>query len=257
NNSEITSANATYILRYIDGVETEIGVDVTSSANIDYTQPDIIITGKINNKETSDYKINLSKEIITLSSSNPIKAYSIDGGTKWKAVKSDTFIAGNFQKLLNKDMELWLSDTLPDKATKQPPKGAEIIKFSKINKRPKAPKLSVQYEMVEDTSKTLSQWVLSGKSNSSAEKENLEIGVASTTKKGVDEKGYGKIIVTNGVTMKARKTIYYVRYAPTENGTEYTAGSNPQKIVVLGEQKTPKKNILEVFNSIVKYLFKL
>ena len=89
----------------------------------------------------------------------PIAAYSLDGGSKWKAGAPPE----TFEKLLNKEITLWVASQY-DTATKKPKKGvaaaadgsaqavpgATILKFPKIEKRPKMEKTFVNYAIVTE-----------------------------------------------------------------------------------------------------------
>lgn len=214
---------------------------------IDYESiEDIIVLGS-----SDGFSINLTQETITIPDTYTPVIYSLDGGTKWKDVKSALSTA-NFSKLLNKDFTLQLADKPIDRATKKPVDGAKIVSFAQVNKRPSAPSLIVNYDIGADlTGVTTGDWLLTEKNGTNAVKDNIQIGVAIASGKTVDNKGFGQFFpgLTNGIPVKSltgskvEKTSYFIRYAPKQNGQIYTAASKPKKITVTGEQKAPNYKV--------------
>lgn len=223
---------------------------VKNTHGIDYDGvEDVIIPGSING-----FSINLTKETLTIPDSYMPVLYSIDGGAKWKPVK-DALSEAKFPKLLNKDITFQLSDKPIDKTTKKPTEGAVVVSFAKINKRATAPKLVVNYAIGADvTGLTTGDWLLTEKNGTKAVKEGIQVGVADSGNKKLDEKGYGQFHggLANGIPVKAltgdkvSKTAYFIRTAPKKDGVTYTAASKPIKITVSGEQKAPKYKIKTV-----------
>jgi len=201
---------------------------------IDYTGGNIIVPGDV-----SGFEINLARETVTTPETYTTVVYSIDGGAKWKPVKS-ALSAAKFGALFSKDLTLWLSDKAIERATKQPPKDAAIVKFAKINARPKPQKLIANYEIAADkTGDTFGAWVLTEKGGTKAVKDGVEIGVAEG--KAVDGQGYGKFQTDGGIAVTSvKKTAYFLRTAPKKDSNTYTAASKPKKISVSGAQKAPK-----------------
>ncbi|MCL2080934.1 MAG: InlB B-repeat-containing protein, partial [Oscillospiraceae bacterium] len=225
-------------------------------SGIDYSGTDLTVPGS-----AGGFSINLTKELFVKPETYTIVAFSIDGGKKWKAAKADTFSDTKFNKLLNKDLELQLSDKAIEKTTKQPGEGATIITFPKINKRPKMDKLVVNYVIGADaTGATTGEWVLTEKNGTTSLKADIEVGAANG--KVVDANGYGKFFGSDGSTngigiipltgAKPAKTPYFIRSAPKpadDNGA-FTAASKAKRINVLGEQKAPN---YKVNKGVIKY----
>ncbi|MCL2081959.1 MAG: hypothetical protein FWH04_01810 [Oscillospiraceae bacterium] len=190
-------------------------------------------------------KINLTTETIDLAGFAAAE-FSLDGGTKWKAVKADTFGDKKFAKLLNKGMTLHLKDA-----------GGSTVTFPVINPRPK-PKLAINYAIAADlTGSTPGQWVLAEKKDASAATADMQIGVAGPNDRGVENKGktvdtngWGKFQADRGICVRALpggdkpkvlKTTYFYRAAPRKiSDTEYAAAGKPKKITAKGQQKPTK-----------------
>ena len=230
------------------------GEPVKPSGGIDYSAEDVIVPG-VGEGSVEGFAINLTQETIKIADGYTVAAFSIDGGAKWKAAKADTFSAAKFNKLLNKDLTLHLSNKPIDKSSKKPAEDADIITFAKINKRPKIDKLVVNYLIGADVSGvTTGEWVLSAKGGTASVKATIEVGVANG--KTVDDKGWGRFAgadgTANGISImpltgaKPAKTVYFIRTAPKPAetaGGEFTAASKSKKINVLGEQKAPNYKV--------------
>lgn len=193
--------------------------------------------------------INLTDETITLPDDFTVAAYSLDGGTKWKkgALPADA----KFQKLLDKGMTLWLSDGWNDKkviedkkvvAEKGVPKGAAIIKFAKINARPKSntEKLAPYYPVKSDDI-----WVLAKKSDSTGKAVSKGYEYASSSNgKTPDETGW--LMVSDSgfaILSGTAKSTYLVRSAPAGSGSSYTPASKPFKVKPANFGKAPNYKI--------------
>ncbi len=224
---------------------------------IDYSQPDLIVPSDTEDSAT----INLHQETLLLPEDYYIGSYSLDGGRKWKN-GATPFLSSKFPKLFSKDITLWLSNEAIEKTTKKPPKEAQMIKFPKILKRPKTPKLTINYAIAanEAYDSTLaiswenppSMWVLAEKDGRTAIKKNIQIGVAAGTSGAVpDEFGFGWFYdgMKNGIPVmeltgtKVMKTAYVYRVAPTQNGSTYKAASKPRKIKASSELKPTKYKV--------------
>ena len=201
--------------------------------------------------------INLTAETFAIPNGYNIEAYSIDGGTTWKA---GSFSDKDFSKLLNKGGELWLCFKDYNSNAKKPQGSGNqhnIIAFAKINERPKkAPKLAVNYLLDADTTgETSGYWLLTAKGGTTALRgSELQIGKADTTNKKVDENGFGQFYdaPNHGIPVeeyngsKVTKPVYLVRYAPNENTDgSFTPASKTAKIKVSSNLKTTKYVIKE------------
>jgi|GEM_PF-1713852 len=193
---------------------------------VDYNNQlvDVIVTS------SGTPKINLSNESLDLAGFVPAE-FSIDGGTKWKNAKADTFGGKKFEKMLNKGMTLHLKDA-----------GGSTVTFPVVNPRPK-PKLAINYEIAA-SSGAFGQWVLTEKKGTTVVKTNIQIGVAGLNDKGkpgkmVDLNGWGKFQTIGGVCVKpigekkgkpaVVKTVYFYRVAPSDEGG-FTPGSVQKKV---------------------------
>jgi hypothetical protein len=181
-----------------------------------------------------------------------IKAYSTNGGTKWRNVAGKPFDNAMLQKLLNKNLTLHLSDKPINKKTKEPAEDAEVITFAGINKRPKAPKLTVNYAIrADETGETPGQWVLTEKGGTDAVRAEIQIGAADSKRKNrvTDRRHFGHFYSVNGICVKElegekpEKTAYLLRTAPVQDDETYTAASKPRKVTALSESKVTKYKV--------------
>lgn len=211
-----------------------ISFTVSATSN---TSQDIIIKGSENG-----FEIYLIDEYVKVPDNYIIKAYSVDGGKKWLNITTDTaiFCDETFPKLLSKDLTLWLSNKAIDTKTKTLEDNAQIIKFDKINKRPKTPSLSVNYEVLADKQKNWdNKWTLTDK-NGNKVQNNIEITGLDWSEPKLSDAGWydSGDIITKGEDLYYiedgyKKTIPYAyRLAPTQQGSTYTAGSKGKKISV-------------------------
>ncbi|GHV08537.1 hypothetical protein FACS1894217_11140 [Clostridia bacterium] len=185
--------------------------------------------------------INLSRDTITLpSEAYSAVAFSTDAGNKWSDVKATTF--ENFPKMLTTDFELWLTDKY-EKETRNPPSDANIVKFAKINARPKAPSLIANYTVGSTLADK--RWALTEKEGTQAVVAGIGIAPADSTGKTIGSEGYGTyydgIFLNRSSSNKTKVQKYFIRNEPYFDGTAYTAASIPKAISVKGEQKAPKK----------------
>jgi hypothetical protein len=79
------------------------------------------------------FSVSLTTETIAMPADFTVAAFSTDG-TKWKA--GDLPTGNRFSKLFNKGMTLHITDEY-DRKAKKPAKDATIVRFSKIDARPK------------------------------------------------------------------------------------------------------------------------
>ncbi|MCL2083458.1 MAG: hypothetical protein FWH04_09550 [Oscillospiraceae bacterium] len=210
----------------------------TDDCCIDYSpSADIIVSSN------GTPKINLSTETLDLAGF-AASEFSVDGGGKWKAVKSDTFGDKKFAKLLNKGMTLHLKDA-----------GGSTVTFPAVNPRPK-PKLAINYEIAASGG-DFGQWVLTEKKGTTAVKNNIQIGIAGLNDKGkpgktVDTNGWGKFYTDGGICVKpigekkgkpaVVKTVYFYRAAPNNDGG-FTPGSAQKKVSVTSQLKPVKYKV--------------
>ncbi|MCR5204845.1 MAG: hypothetical protein K6E47_07290, partial [Lachnospiraceae bacterium] len=168
------------------------GIYGKAGQEIDYTEREdvIIYANNASGTKVETTYINMTKE--TFTTDMDYKAYSVDGGNKWKKVDAKLTDA-QFAKLLAKGMTFAITDELDEKG-KKPSDKATILKFSKTEKADGAPKFKVDYVTWEDPSgATTGQFILTkadGTVYTATElRETYEIGIASG--KTVDENGYG------------------------------------------------------------------
>jgi hypothetical protein len=212
-----------------------------SDSGIDYTAPDVLVEGS-----SDGFVINLSKETIIIPDNYTIRAYSTDGGNSWKSARDTVFTDANFPRLLNKDIELRVTDNF-DSRTNRPATEVAIVSFPKINGRPAAPNLRPNYEIYADlTGATPGAWVLTERNRTLAIKNGIEIAPANG--RTVSECGYGRFYTDKGIPVQAFPTdgrraarlTYFVRTAPVQNGDIFIAASNPARVNVTSEQRPPR-----------------
>jgi hypothetical protein len=210
-----------------------------SDSGIDYTMPDILIEGSV-----GGFVINLSKEKLIVPDSYTIAAFSTDG-TSWRAANAGMFSDANFPKLLDRGLTLRLTDKF-DASARQPATDAQIVSFDRINQRPSAPRVAVNYAIGADlTGATPGHWVLIERKGTSVLKAGLEIAPADSTGRTVDEYGYGRFFEGDAVGIpvqpmtggKAARFNYFARTAPTQSGDVFTAASKPVRVRATSEQK--------------------
>ena len=97
--------------------------------------------------EKGNIYIDLTEERIELGE-YIVQSFSIDGGEKWKPA-GDALSSARFPRLLNNGLSLRLSDQ-PVERGGEPDDEARVIEFDKINKRPRLPKLTVNYLIEAD-----------------------------------------------------------------------------------------------------------
>ncbi|MCL2082455.1 MAG: hypothetical protein FWH04_04365 [Oscillospiraceae bacterium] len=218
----------------------------SSDCCIDYTATatDVIV------KSSGTPTINLTNDSISFNGFVPLQFEVGDG--KWKNIADNFTNQAKFAKLFDKDITLTLKSA------------SETVVFPKINKRPPAPKLVVNYEVAADsTGNTPGEWVLTDKVKKGQTPEvnkDVQIGLALVVDplknkfgKTVDADGWGKFFpgATDGICVRAMgtkngkpavmKTTYFYREAAKPNGDgTYTAASKSKKLSVAGEQKPTK-----------------
>ncbi|GHU35383.1 hypothetical protein FACS1894105_04000 [Clostridia bacterium] len=203
---------------------------------------DVILYGMIG-KDKSTCIINLTRETLTVTGFT-VKAYSVNSGAKWT---SGMLSNEALSKLLNKGFNLQLANQY-DSKTKRPGDDAKIVVFDTIQKRPKAPKLVVNYAIGADpTGKTPGDWVLTKRNGKEAVKDDIQIAVADSSGKNADNNGFGVFYPgsTNGIPVKPLtgvspvKTVYMCRTAPLDT----IPASKPIKIIVSSELKPTKYKV--------------
>ncbi len=239
------------------------GTGAAENDGIDYSaQQDVIIyAADSEGNAVENVSINMTQE--KLVTDFAYKWYSVDGGSKWKEAKSP-LTDKQFQSMLNKGMTLWLADSY-DKKAKALTEDAVVYKFAKIEARPKAPKLKVEYATyADDTGATAGQWGLALSTLAPIDATtlaSLEIGAALADKKSVSEKGYGLWPTEGGLAVpelsggKVQTSVYYVRVRATES----TPSSKLVKVSVKGQQKAPnlkadyKKELIKLKDGMTIY----
>ncbi|MCL2082620.1 MAG: hypothetical protein FWH04_05220 [Oscillospiraceae bacterium] len=252
------------------GLSVAVAADteVENNHNIDYASsiPSLVTatpvkdstqSGDANTYDEGSAVIDLAAETVSTPSGFTVAAFSLDAGAKWQNGASF-----NLGKLLAKDLTLMLSDKEVDKKTAKPiagkaesgsdpaVDGATIIAFPKINGRPKAAKLAINYAIYDDsTSITTGQWILSEKKATvAADVSGLQIAVAAADKKNPDGNGYGRFKDGQGINVmpteegqKPVKTIYLIRVAPVggNDGSAQAAGAS-YKVTASGQLAQPK-----------------
>lgn len=158
-------------------------------------------------------------------------AYSIDGEKKWK---QGVITFEQFPKLLDKELTLVLTNNY-DAQTKSPAKGASVITFEPIEKRPKtnAEKLRIKYS--NDT------WTLARNGRGNAVFENYQIAQSSSEKTSVTENLNWQYMPEKGVPILpygSKTQFYFVRSAPvaTADG-KYIPASKPFRVSPLNQPK--------------------
>lgn len=241
-------------IAYVHGIDDynfHQGMMFNSDPGITYGGvKDLTVPGSV-----EGFSINLSPEKETFTATvtstfTSIKAYSVDGGVKWKPYKADTFSDAKFTKLLNKELKLRLSDKDIDRNTKQPEDGAQIVTFADINKRP-APKLVINYELkADDSGDTAGHWVLADKpprgQKAKAFTEDIHIGLPDSTNKKLDGNNWGtytSIPVMEMSGTKPEKRVYLYRHAPKEEDGVYTPASKMKKVTATSRQKAPNYKV--------------
>jgi hypothetical protein len=193
---------------------------------IDYTGEDLIVPSI---ERPGEIFINLTAETITIPANYAVTQFRTDGG-KWKNVKQ-SLSTRRFPRLLNKPIALQLTD------------GDTTVTFPRINKRPAAPRLAVNYHLVRDTTgATPGKWVLTERGGTTAVRNNIQIG--GVTGKTADEKGQffedGGICVKPLAGTKPERTQYLIRTAPAQSGDTFTAASRVRRIRASGELRAPR-----------------
>ena len=212
-----------------------------SGIDYDTVMPPIVIdslTGE-------GFKIDLVAETLTVPAGFAILQFSVDGGKKWAAVK-DEFSDLKFPTLFNKELNLLIRYD----------NGGVIgtAKFPKINKRPAAPKVAVNFLIYADPAGVLpGGWALTSKVKGANVTipvvDGIQIGVAAAGNRTVDANGFGRFYPTSGIPVKpltgdaVTKTVYFVRSDPFESAGVYTPASKMLKLTVPGVQKAPKFKI--------------
>ncbi|MCL1807532.1 MAG: InlB B-repeat-containing protein [Oscillospiraceae bacterium] len=197
--------------------------------------------------DTADAEINLSLETITLPAGFNVAAYSLDGGTKWK--KGSLPEGKKLDGLFNKGFTLAVTDLWNDKDVKEGKKVLEkkgvakeatVIKFPKIDKRPKgnAEKLAPFY-----SNESPDKWVMTKKGAATYTEPSGTYEWAATGD-GKNPDGEWQLIPDGGwdIAETGTKTTVLFRSAATadtDNG-KYTPSSKVFKVKPAAFLKEPK-----------------
>jgi hypothetical protein len=245
--------------------EDDIGINFDDDS-------DVIITGRqavVDNinlptpqirYDRGDFQINLTKETITFAWGYEPKAFSIDGGIRWRNVRPAMFHPNNFSRLLNSGFRLSVSNMAIDRNTRTIPKESVVVNFQMdILKRPRAPRMTVQQPRPNRREIPALPWTWylseSRKITNPISINGIEIGV--TAGRTADTRGWGRfseepngvmrmpIQSLSGRTRSVRQWSYMVRTAPRINliveGQYPTAvpASRPRRITVRAIPATP------------------
>ncbi|MDR0325960.1 MAG: hypothetical protein LBI19_07720 [Oscillospiraceae bacterium] len=198
-------------------------------------------------KGTEEYSvgtgyIDLNNETITLPSDYTVAAYSVDGGKKWKkgALPTDA----KFSKLLDKSLELWVTDKWNAKdikgcintaEKKGVAKDATVITFPKIDPRPKKNTEKLRPFFASET------WTLKTKDGIAAK---LAYEWADTTDKKTPD-GEWQPLPDGGFDIQSgkAKTTYLFRTPPIANGSKYVPASKMFKLTPANLGKAPTYKI--------------
>ncbi|MCL1819272.1 MAG: hypothetical protein FWG36_01300 [Oscillospiraceae bacterium] len=207
--------------------------------------------GTISKGDAPAPHINLTAE--TVNAGYEVAAYSIDGGKKWKKgpLPEDKKLAG----LFNKGMTLWLTDKYNDKDVKEEKTvvakkgvadGANVVKFPKIEKRPKAnaEKLAPFYYHA-----TPSSWFMTKKGAKTYSEPTGKYEWADT-EDGKAASSAWQSLPDVGWTIEdtgTKKTVLF-RSAPVADEGKYIPGSKIFKVKPAAYGKAPNYKIKSVKN---------
>jgi hypothetical protein len=263
NNGKITAiaaGTATITVTTADGDFTDT-CEVTVIDMLNYGEPDVEIIGRTfsfrsgkeippNATPNNNAVINLTKETLTVEGFT-IQAYSTDGGVKWTAgnITQDAFV-----RLLNRNLELWICFRDYNANAKKPQGSGDeynIIAFAPINGRATTPRLAINYLIAADsTGATSGEWVLTDRNALAvAVRTGIEIGMANSTGRVVNDRGFGRFYNTGGIPVieltgtRPTRTNYFVRATPTVENGVYTAASRPRRIAVSSELRAPRLTV--------------
>ncbi|MCL1821098.1 MAG: hypothetical protein FWG36_10665 [Oscillospiraceae bacterium] len=197
--------------------------------------------GTISLTDSTAPHINLATETISLPFT--VAAYSIDGGKKWKKGELPTDTKWNKLFDNKKGLELWVTNAWNDKDIKEDkkvvekkgvPSGATIIKFPKIDGRPKAnqEKVAPWYGTGTETSFVLSK---KGKTFSTP----TSVYEYAETSDGKTASGAWTVFKDGLSIPDSGKVTWLFRSPPTVDGSKYTPGSKAFKLNAVAYVKTP------------------
>lgn len=199
------------------------------------------INGTITLSDATAPNINLAAETINLGNFS-VAAYSLDGGKKWK--KGELPTDAKFKKLFDKGMTLWLSDGWNAKDIKEEkkviekkgiPANANIIKFPKIEKRPKPNTEKLKPFYLSET------WEARKGGTTAA---SMVYEWAETTDKKTPS-GEWQTIPNDGFSIQSGKTkvTYLFRTPAVADGGTYTPASKAFKLTPANFGKAPNYKI--------------
>ncbi|MCL2095303.1 MAG: hypothetical protein FWH10_00190 [Oscillospiraceae bacterium] len=186
--------------------------------------------------------INLTQERITLAGF-AVKAYSVNGGVKWKKW-SKPFDDKLLAKLLNKETTLHLTSGELDAAKGdnkgKPAEGAAVVKFPKIDGRPKETrKLTINYAIAAGASEPGGWVIADGKAAAEAAEKIL---VSQRIENKTDIPVYSP--VSDGgipvLTTEKAKDVRFIKAAAKYEGNVYTPSPRPKKVTARSLAKAPK-----------------
>jgi hypothetical protein len=184
-------------------------------SGINYDINEIIVPGTVDG-----FSINLTRETITVPSSYTVQAFSTDGGRRWRAIRPDTLSDARFPRLLNRNLDLRLSDKAIDSTLRprRPAADANIVEFNSIRGRPKPPRLRVNLLI----GRSRGDWLLAEDRktahSASVRKDDIEVAVADVNNRNriPDRNGFGVFFPgpINGIPIPRERTSFLFRFAP-------------------------------------------
>ncbi|MDR0248252.1 MAG: hypothetical protein LBI44_01095 [Oscillospiraceae bacterium] len=203
------------------------------------TPPEPVTADVFVKSDTPGAEINLTSETLILPEDYTPEAYSLDGGSKWKVGAPPA--GDEFAKLFRKELILWVTDTYNQKS-KESAEGARLVKFPRINARPKANVDKLKPYYVPDIAGGGGDyWVLAENKSSVAVYEGYEYA-ETIDRKTPDDKGWIPV-PSGGFPMSDKKTMYLARTAASSLSGMYTPASKPFKVKPLAYSKPTKYKI--------------
>ena len=126
------------------------------SNTVSYIVGGVVVTGQIDLRDRASDEnaawINLATETIQFGrdavanlNEFTVASFSIDGGQRWR---NGNYTDAMFAKNLNRDVILMLADRQIERSTRRPAGDAIIVQFARIQARPKAPRVVVNYAIL-------------------------------------------------------------------------------------------------------------
>ncbi|MCL2083363.1 MAG: InlB B-repeat-containing protein, partial [Oscillospiraceae bacterium] len=171
-------------------------------------------------RTSSKWKINLASETIDHDGFS-VAAYSINGGKSWKKYALPTAQA-DLSKLFDKGLELWLAAELD--ARGNPVVSRSIIKFPKINARPKIKKTSLRPHYGRKT------WELKTKDGQMITSEYQWAEILDESADGSSNTWQNAAGKEFAIQSSVNTKTYLFRTLPTVNGDTYIPAGKPIKV---------------------------